>query len=120
MPHPDRTWLADILLAARKIREIGARLSREEFEADELRVLAVERLITILGEATKQVSPEFRSRHPEIPWRQMAGMRDLVIHAYRNIDQDEVWKAISISVPTLIATLEPLIPEDDESDPPGL
>ena len=110
MPHPDHSWLADILMAARKIRGIAAGLSREEFQSDELRVLAIERLITILGEAAKQVSQEFRSRHPEIPWRQMAGMRDLVIHAYRTIDEDEVWKAISISIPTLIANLEPLVP----------
>jgi uncharacterized protein with HEPN domain len=113
MPHPDRTWLADILTAARKIESIGAGSSREEFEADELRVLAVERLITILGEAAKQVSPECRSRNPGIPWRQMAGMRDLVIHAYRSIDTDEVWKAISISIPALIELLEPLVYEPD-------
>lgn len=114
MPRPDRSSLVDILVAARKIREIGAGLSREAFEADELRVLSVERLITILGEAAKQVSPDFRSRNPEIPWRQMAGMRDILIHAYDAVDQEELWKAITTSVPALISRLEPLIPPVDD------
>ncbi|HEU0302520.1 MAG TPA: HepT-like ribonuclease domain-containing protein [Longimicrobium sp.] len=51
-----------------------------------------------------------------MPWRQMAGMRDLVVHAYRNINPDEVWKAVSISVPALIQAAERLVPEDPESE----
>jgi uncharacterized protein with HEPN domain len=116
MPHPDYTWVADILIAARKIRRAAEGLSRMEFEADEYRVMSVERLLITIGEAAKQVSVEFRSRHPEIPWRQMAGMRDLVVHAYRNINPDQVWSAVSISVPALIAAAEPLVPADPESD----
>ncbi|HST63072.1 MAG TPA: HepT-like ribonuclease domain-containing protein, partial [Longimicrobium sp.] len=87
-----------------------------EFEADEYRVLSVERLLEIMGEATKQLSPELRQRHPEIPWRQMAGMRDLLIHAYRNINPDEVWKAVSVSVPALLTAIEPLIQPLNEKD----
>src|SRR5215207_9556857 len=102
MPHPDHTWLADILIAARKIRRAAEGLTRAEFEADEYRSLSVERLLITIGEAAKQVSIEFRGNHPEIPWRRMSGMRDLVVHAYRNIDPDQVWNAVSISVPDLI------------------
>ena len=116
MPHPDHTWVADILIAARKIRRAAEGLSRLEFEADEYRVMSVERLLITIGEAAKQVSGEFRSRHPEIPWRQMAGMRDLVVHAYRNINPDQVWAAVSISVPALIEAAEPLVPTDSESE----
>lgn len=116
MPHPDHTWLADILIAARKIGRAAEGLTRAEFEADEYRVMSVERLLITVGEAAKQVSPEFRTNHPEIPWRQMAGMRDLVVHAYRNINPDEVWKAVSISVPALIQAAERLVPEDPESE----
>jgi uncharacterized protein with HEPN domain len=105
----DLAWLVDIRDAARRIRRAVEGLTRAAYEADEYRVLSVERLLEILGEATKQLSPEFRSAHPEIPWRQMAGMRDVLIHAYRDINPDEVWKAVSISVPALLTAIEPLI-----------
>jgi uncharacterized protein with HEPN domain len=116
MPHPDHTYLADILTAAQKIERGTAGLSRAQFESDEYRVLAIERLLELIGEATKQLSAGFRAQHPEIPWRQMAGMRDLLIHAYHKIDSDEVWKAVSISVPTLIAAVEPLIPSNEDEE----
>ncbi|HWK88407.1 MAG TPA: DUF86 domain-containing protein [Longimicrobium sp.] len=114
MSHPERDWLEDILDAAREIRGVAAGLTRDEFEAERYRVLAVERLLEIIGEAAKQVSTEFRTGHPEIPWKRMAGMRDLLIHAYRNVDPDEVWKAVSVAVPELISALEPLLPNDDD------
>lgn len=110
--HPDVTWLEDILIAARKIIRAAEGLTREEFEADEYRVLSVERLLEIIGEAAKQLSDPFRTEHPEIPWRQMAGMRDILIHAYRKINRDEVWKAVSLSIPALITAVEPLIPPE--------
>lgn len=116
MPHPDHTYLADILTAARKIERGTAGLSRAQFESDEFLVLAIERLLELIGEATKQLSPGFRARHPGIPWRQMAGMRDLLIHAYHKIDSDEVWKAVSMSVPGLTAAIEPLIPRNEEEE----
>jgi len=55
----------------------------------------------VLGEAVKRLSPEFRSQHPEIPWRKIAGMRDWVIHAYDNVDIDELWNTATEDVPTL-------------------
>ena len=70
----------------------------------------------MICEAAKQVSPQLRDQHPEIPWRLMAGMRDILIHAYRKIDRNEVWKAISLSIPALIVSLEPLIPSDDPNE----
>ena len=114
--HPDVTWLEDILIAARKIVRAAEGLTREEFEADEYRVLSVERLLEIIGEAAKQLSDPFRTQHPEIPWRQMAGMRDILIHAYRKINRDEVWKAVSLSIPALITAIEPLIPPEHSTE----
>lgn len=72
-----------------------------------------------MGEAAKNVSAEFRAAHPEIPWKAMAGMRDVLIHAYRTVDRDAVWSAVMVSVPALIASLEPLIGaalEQEEQD----
>jgi len=78
--------------------------------------LSVERLLEIMGEATKNVSPKFRADHPEIPWRKMAGMRDILIHAYRSIDPDIVWQAATGAVPAIIRELEPLVPRTPEEE----
>lgn len=67
------------------------------------------RQIEIMGEATKRLSDEFRNRHPDIPWRQMAGMRDILIHAYDHVDIEEVWRTATDSIPPLIRQIEQLI-----------
>jgi len=111
MPHPDHVWLADILIAARHVRRFAEGVTQEELEADEMRASAIIRKLEIIGEAAKNISPEFKSTHPQIPWKAMAGMRDVLIHAYRSVNPDLVWKAVSESVPKLIAEVEPLLPD---------
>lgn len=54
---------------------------------------ALIRCLEVMGEAVKQISPELREQHSDLPWRGMAGMRDLLIHAYDRVDLDEVWQA---------------------------
>jgi uncharacterized protein with HEPN domain len=62
---------------------------------------AVIRNLEIIGEATKNLSPDFRLAHPEIPWRQMAGLRDVLIHDYLRIDLEEIWLVIETDLPDL-------------------
>jgi uncharacterized protein with HEPN domain len=69
--------------------------------------------ILIIGEAAKKLSSEFKAAHPEIPWKKMAGMRDVLIHDYRDVDVPNVWAAVTESIPALIASLEPLLAEID-------
>lgn len=76
---------------------------------------AIIRRITIIGEATKRLSKEFRSHHPTIPWRQIAGMRDVLSHDYDEIDLDEVWSVINQDLPQLLAYLQPLIRSDQST-----
>jgi uncharacterized protein with HEPN domain len=66
--------------------------------------------LTVVGEATKRLSDEFREAHPEVPWRLMAGMRDQLIHEYDIVDLDEVWKAVDRDIPDLLGKLELLRP----------
>jgi uncharacterized protein with HEPN domain len=67
--------------------------SEETFLAKDYLQDAVIRCLEILGEATKRLSPEVRILHPDLPWRAMAGMRDVLIHAYDQVDLEEVWMA---------------------------
>ena len=75
-------------------RALGYPIDNEEtFFAKDYLQDAVIRCLEILGEATKRLSPQFRRLHPDVPWRAMAGMRDVLIHAYDQVDIEEVWLA---------------------------
>ncbi len=73
--------------------------------------LAVVRLIEILGEAAKNVSDSTKARSPDIPWRQMSGTRDRLIHAYFEVNLDIVWGIVTQDLPPMIPKLEALINE---------
>lgn len=113
MQPPDTTYLFDILDAARSAREFVEGFTEESFRADRKTQSAVIRELLIVGEATKQVSAGFRAAHPNIPWRAMAGMRDVLVHNYRGTSLETVWYAVTEALPALIAALEPLFPPED-------
>ncbi len=94
----DHASLLDIAEAGRSIGEFIRGMDKDAFLHDHKTQSAVLHQILILGEAAKRVSPAYREEHPEIPWRTMAGMRDVVIHIYDRVDLDEVWNT---GVPTL-------------------
>jgi uncharacterized protein with HEPN domain len=74
-----------------------------------MRQSAVLRQLEVMGEAAKHVSPSFKAAYPDIPWRQIAGMRDILIHAYNRVDLEIVWTATQFSIPQVIPHLETLI-----------
>lgn len=65
--------------------------------------------ITIIGEATKQLSQQFRQQQPEIPWREMAGMRDVIVREYDQLDFDVVWDVVQNKLPELQSLIEVLL-----------
>lgn len=115
MPPDDRDlgYVWDILEAARLIQGFIDDMDRRAFERDAKTRFAVIAQLEIIGEATKRLSPEFRAKHPSVPWKQMAGMRDVLVHLYDRVDLGEVWVAASESVPALIEQLAPLLPPGD-------
>jgi uncharacterized protein with HEPN domain len=115
----DAGYLWDILAAARLVRDFIGEMARDAFVADQRTYFAVISRLQVIGEATKLVSDAFKAEHAEVPWKQMAGMRDVLVHRYRQIDLDEVWRAASESVPALIEQLDGLLPDepDDEDTP---
>jgi uncharacterized protein with HEPN domain len=112
MSRHDLSYLTDILQAARLIEIFIQGVDKQEFYQDLMRQSAVIRQIEIIGEATKRLSDIFRNNHPEIPWRSMAGMRDILIHAYDHVDLDEVWNTATLAIPDLIQKVEALIPPE--------
>lgn len=77
---------------------------------------AILRRITIIGEATKRLSQDFRNQHPSVPWKKIAGMRDVITHEYNEVDLDEVWTVINENLPQLLKYIEPLVlSENDET-----
>jgi len=96
----DRERLLDLLDATDRIAVRVVR-GRERFDADEDAQLAMVRLIEIVGEACASVSAGTRSRHPAVPWRAAADLRNRVIHGYFDIDLDLVWVAAATEMPAL-------------------
>ncbi|MFN4131725.1 MAG: DUF86 domain-containing protein [Caldimicrobium sp.] len=94
-------YLKDILDAMEAIEKFVADMSFEEFKLDDKTSSAVIRKFEIIGEATKNIPVSIRQKYPDIPWREMAGFRDKLIHFYFGIKYDIVWDTIKTEIPKL-------------------
>lgn len=109
MQPRDLASLQDIVTAAELIASFIAGVEREVFDDSPLIQSAVVRQIEIIGEATKRLSDTVRQQHVAIPWKQMAGMRDILIHAYDSIDPDEVWNVASRDLPRICGQIQSIM-----------
>ena len=99
--------------ARRAVRVLGD-VELSDYIADETRMLALERAVEIVGEAAHKTSDPFRSAHPDLPWRKMAGMRHVLAHGYAGIDHAVVFRVVRHELPLVISSLERLL----EGTPP--
>ena len=106
-----RLYLKDILAAIDSIEEFVAGMDPEAFQADDKTTSAVMRKLEIIGEATKQVPDEIRQNHPLVPWKEMAGMRDKLIHFYFGVDYQLIWRAIKERLPQIKPELQKILRE---------
>ena len=102
----DNAYLADILDAAKAIQRFIAGVSVEQFKANEEKYEAVNRKFEIIGEAARRLSSEARNQFPEIPWKLVTAMRNILIHDYDDVDLDVVWETAQRNLPELILHLE--------------
>ena len=108
MPRDSRVYLEDILTSAAKIRAYVGGMSRDAFAQDGKTVDAVVRNLEIIGEAVKQLPDTMRERAPEIEWQKIAGLRDILIHAYSRVDMDIIWDVVANRLPEFEAKVRAL------------
>jgi len=94
-------YLSDILIAATNAQNFVAGLNFDAFQADAEKVYAVTRALEIIGEAARQLPESLLERHPELPWHEMIGMRNVVIHEYFGVDYEVLWRTVHEDLPPL-------------------
>ena len=112
MPREDEDYLADMRSYAYRALDFTEGLSRSDFSESNLHQYAAFNAIATIGEAASRISGSTQQASPVIPWTDIIGMRNRLIHAYYAINVDMVWNTIQEDLPTLIAQLDPLVPEE--------
>jgi uncharacterized protein with HEPN domain len=117
---PEARWrvrVEDIVDAVRRVLEYTSGMTQDEFYDDQKTIDAVVRNIEIIGEAARHVPDEIQARAPEVPWAQMRGMRNVVIHEYDTVDVEIVWQTVQEDLPSLVEPLERLLATQQDDDP---
>lgn len=105
MPRSDEARIRDIVEAGERIRQHIGELDRAAFGTNDTVMRAVLFDLAVIGEAAKGVSAAARGRFLDVPWSEMAGMRDVVVHQYFGIEVKTVWNAATVSVPAVLRSL---------------
>jgi len=102
--------LEDMVAAARIARDLAAALSFEEYLADTVKRLAIERCLEIISEASRHVPEALQAKAPEIPWRKVANIGNVLRHGYQSLDDLQVFNIVRDEVPVLQAAVERILP----------
>lgn len=109
MHRADSIRLRHMLDSARQAVGFAEGQTRQDLEWNHMLALAIVRCIEIIGEAATKVAPETRARYPGIPWADITGMRNWLIHAYFDVNLDRIWDTVTDDLPPLIAELEAIL-----------
>jgi uncharacterized protein with HEPN domain len=115
-PERDLGYVWDMLNAARGVVASLQGITFAQYTEDEDLRLATERRIEIIGEAARRISTSFKEAHPEIPWREIVDQRNVLIHAYDEIEEERIWRLVAQEIPLLIEQLTMLNPETSENE----
>ncbi|MEZ6235602.1 MAG: HepT-like ribonuclease domain-containing protein [Phycisphaerales bacterium] len=115
LDETDLKYLWDMLDAARRALSHVAGMTEEQYRRDRKTQDAVERTVEIVGEAARHVSEPARAQFPELRWGSIVAARHILAHEYDDVNQQVMWKIITIHLPVLTTTLAPVV----EANPPG-
>jgi uncharacterized protein with HEPN domain len=113
--HESLVRLRHMLDHAREAVAMAAGKTRDDLDTDRKLNLALVRLLEIVGEAANRTPADERAQYSEIPWGQIVGLRNRLIHGYDSVDFDILWQIISHDLPSLIVTLERIVSSDSEA-----
>jgi uncharacterized protein with HEPN domain len=105
----DKVRLQHMLDAAEEALSFVRGKTRADLQSNRMLVLSLVKEIEVVGEAASRVSEEFRADHPQIPWQEIIGMRNRLIHAYFDVDLDVLWSTVTKNLPKLSAELETIL-----------
>jgi len=111
MTRDARLYLYDILESIEKIQQYTANLTFEDFVANNMAVDAVVRNFEIIGEAASHIPDNIQSKYSEVPWFEMKGMRNIMVHEYFRVDLKIVWMTARESLPALVSKINRIIAE---------
>jgi uncharacterized protein with HEPN domain len=109
MIHDPKIFVMHILDSIELLKEYTRGVTKEEFIASTKIQDSIVRRIEIIGEATKNLSKDWKASHQEIPWKDLAGMRDVVIHGYFKVNHNLTWHAATVELPNLEQRLRKLL-----------
>ncbi|HUS40685.1 MAG: HepT-like ribonuclease domain-containing protein [Pirellulales bacterium] len=110
MPKDDVRYVGHMVDCARRVEQFVAGKSRPQYDADEVLRLAIVHLIQTIGEAAGCVSADFQQQNPQVPWPQIIGMRNRIVHDYLNVDYDIAWQVATRDIGPLVSALAALLP----------
>lgn len=113
MTKDRRVYLAHILECIQKIERFTAD-GKSRFHENDMVQDAVIRNLEIIGEAAKRIDDDYRAAHPDIPWRALSGLRDVLIHQYEGVDTERVWAIVEKDLPPLKRAIAELLPPLDQ------
>ena len=114
MPRDDDAYLMDMLLAAQDAARFATGLTFSQFEKSRLHQYAILKAIEVIGEAATRVSAETKKSQTDIPWSEIVGMRNRLVHGYFEVNLKRVWDTVQNDLATLIDQVEQIVPRDEE------
>jgi uncharacterized protein with HEPN domain len=112
MPRSIRVHLEDMATSSEKIIDFVHGMSFETFEDDSRTFDAVVRNLEIIGEAAKAVPEDVRTKYPQVEWKKIAGLRDMLIHEYFGVDAEIIWDIVQEKLPGLLKTLRIMLSKE--------